>query len=260
MKEMNRDAQKEPKLTLVGAGPGDPELITLKAVRVLQAADVVLYDALVSQQILELIPAGVPAFSVGKRAGEHSYKQEEINELIVEFAFRYGHVVRLKGGDPFVFGRGSEEIDFAESHGVQTAVVPGISSAFAVPAGLHIPVTARGYSESVWIVTATTRAGTLSGDIALAAQSTATVVILMGLTRLAEIMAQFEAQGKGQVPVAVIQHGTLPQQQSVIGTVSSIVSQAEAGGIGAPAIIVVGEVVRYARALSQVTAATKSMA
>lgn len=256
----NRSAQKAPRLTLVGAGPGDPELITLKAIKALQVADVVLYDALVSQQILELIPAGVPAFSVGKRAGEHSYKQEEINELIVEFAFQYGHVVRLKGGDPFVFGRGSEEIDFAESQGVQTAVVPGISSALAVPASLHIPVTARGYSESVWVVTATTRAGALSGDIALAAQSTATVVILMGLGRLADIMTQFEAHGKGNVPVAVIQNGTLPHQQSVIATVASVVTKAADAGIGAPAIIIVGEVVRYARALEHVVVATKSMA
>ncbi|MBT1688546.1 uroporphyrinogen-III C-methyltransferase [Dawidia soli] len=256
----NRSAQKDPRLTLVGAGPGDPELITLKAIKALQAADMVLYDALVSQPILELIPAGVPAFSVGKRAGGHSYTQEEINELIVEFAFQYGHVVRLKGGDPFVFGRGAEELDFAESHGVQTAVVPGISSALAVPASLQIPVTARGYSESVWVVTATTRTGALSGDIALAAQSTATVVILMGLGRLPEIMKQFEAQGKGAVPVAVIQNGTLPEQQSVIGTVTSIAARAAEAGIGAPAIIIVGEVVRYARALKQVVVATKSMA
>jgi uroporphyrin-III C-methyltransferase len=256
----NRSAQKDPRLTLVGAGPGDPELITLKAIKALQAADVVLYDALVSQQILELIPAGVPAFSVGKRAGEHSYKQEEINELIVEFAFQYGHVVRLKGGDPFVFGRGSEEIDFAESQGVQTAVVPGISSALAVPASVHIPVTARGFSESVWVVTATTRTGALSGDIALAAQSTATVVILMGLGRLAEIMTQFETHGKGHVPVAVIQNGTLPHQQSVVGTVASVAAKAADAGIGAPAIIIVGEVVRYARALEHVVVATKSMA
>lgn len=249
-----------PRVTLVGAGPGDPELITLKGIRAIESADIVLYDALVSPEILQLIPDTTPSLCVGKRAGMHSYKQEEINELIVEFAYLYGHVVRLKGGDPFVFGRGSEEMDFAESHGVQSAVIPGISSALAVPASLHIPVTARGYSESVWVVTATTRTGTLSGDIALAAQSTATVVILMGLGRLTEIMTQFEAHGKREMPVAVIQHGTLPQQQSVIGTVASIAAQAADAGIGAPAIIIVGEVVRYARALEQVVVATKSMA
>ncbi len=251
---------KEPRLTLVGAGPGDPELITLKAVRTIQHADVVLYDALVSPEILELIPQGIPAFSVGKRAGEHSYKQEEINQLIVEFAYLYGHVVRLKGGDPFVFGRGSEEIEFAEAHGIQTAVVPGITSALSVPATLKIPVTARGVSESVWVVTGTTKSGVISGDIALAAQSTATIVILMGLNKLNEIMDQFKFHGKSDLPVAVIQNGTMANQHSVIGTVATITAQAKEKEISSPAIIVIGEVVRYAQALEQIVVSAKSMA
>lgn len=252
--------EKEPRLTLVGAGPGDAELITIKAINVLKKADVVLYDALVSPEILEWIPKGVPAFSVGKRAGEHSYKQEEINELIVDFAYRYGHVVRLKGGDPFVFGRGSEEIEYAEAHGVHTDVVPGISSAVAVPASLKIPVTARGISESFWVVTGTTKTGAISADIALAAQSTATIVILMGLNKLPEIMQAFADHGKADIPVAVVQNGSLPSQKSVIGTVRSIAEQAHASGIGSPAIIIVGEVVRYAQALEKVVVATKSIA
>lgn len=246
---------KQPRLTLVGAGPGDPELVTVKAVNTLMKADVVLYDALVSEEILALIPTGIPAFSVGKRAGEHACRQEEINELIVEFAYRYGHVIRLKGGDPFVFGRGSEEIEYAESHGVQTAVVPGISSALAVPSSLNIPVTARGVSESLWIVTGTTKSGALSTDVALAAQSSATVVILMGLNKLNEIMAHFIAHGKANVPVAIVQNGTLPHQQSVIGTVASVTEQAAVQKIGSPAVIIIGEVVRYARALNQVLVA-----
>jgi uroporphyrin-III C-methyltransferase len=249
---------KEPRLTLVGAGPGDPELITVKAINVLKQADVVLYDALVSPEILQLIPNGIPAFSVGKRAGEHSHTQEEINQLIVEFAYLYGHVVRLKGGDPFVFGRGSEEIEFAESHGVLARVVPGVTSALAVPANLKIPVTARGLSESFWVVTGTTKAGAISGDIALAAQSTATVVILMGLNKIEEIMACFCEHGKGDVPVAVIQNGTMAHQRSVIATVSSTAEQVKFSGIEAPAIIIVGEVVRYAQALHQVIAKVKS--
>src|SRR5688572_15029144 len=150
---------KSPRLTLVGAGPGDPELITLKGIKAIQAADVVLYDALVSQEILTLIPPEVPALSVGKRAGLHEYTQESINELIVEFAYLYGHVVRLKGGDSFVFGRGSEEIAYAEGHGISSHVVPGISSALAVPASIKIPVTARGISESFWVITGTTKSG-----------------------------------------------------------------------------------------------------
>ena len=244
---------QSPRVTLVGAGPGDPELITLKAIKAIKAANIVLYDALVSKEILDLIPVGIPSFCVGKRAGAHSYNQDEINELIVEFAYLYGHVVRLKGGDPFVFGRGSEEIAHALAQGVSTAVVPGISSAFAVPSSLSIPVTARGISESFWVVTGTTREGEISGDVALAAQSTATVVILMGLNRIKEIMEKFQANGKSETPVAIIQNGTLPDQKSVIGTVSTIKDLAVAAGIGSPAIIIVGEVVTLSRQLEEIT-------
>lgn len=243
---------KEPRLTLVGAGPGDPELITVKAVRMLREADVILYDALVSREILNMIPAGTPTFSVGKRAGEHSYKQEEINELIVELAFIHGHVVRLKGGDPFVFGRGSEELEFAAQHGIKTETIPGVSSAISVPASLNIPVTARGVSESFWVVTGTTKSGAISGDVALAAQSTATVVILMGLNKLHEIVSLFEEAGKSNTPVAIIQNGTLPTQKSVVGTISTIESFAAMEDISSPAIIVVGEVVRMAQGVEQV--------
>ncbi len=240
---------KQPKLTLVGAGPGDPELITLKAIKVLKSADIVLYDALVSAEILRMIPGEIPVLQVGKRFGTHQYSQDEINELIVEFAHLYGHVVRLKGGDPFVFGRGAEEIEFAASHGVTTAIVPGISSALSVPAAAGIPVTSRGISESFWVVTGTTMAGTVSEDVGLAAKSTATVVILMGLNKIEEIMAIFKAQGKGEAAVAVIQNGTLEDQKNVVGTVSTIAKLCEQEKIGAPAVIVVGEVVKYASIL-----------
>jgi uroporphyrin-III C-methyltransferase len=242
---------KEPRVTLVGAGPGDPELITLKAIRALRQADIVLYDALVSEAILDMIPAGIPVQCVGKRAGGHSYSQDDINALIVESAYHYGHVVRLKGGDPFVFGRGAEEVEYAEAHGVQATVVPGISSAVAVPASANIPVTARGMSESFWVITGTTRAGDISGDVALAAQSKATVVILMGLAKLGAILEQFSKHGKGNVPAAVIYNGTLPGQRNVIGTVSTLPALAAAQGVGSPAVIVVGEVVRYAGQLEK---------
>jgi uroporphyrin-III C-methyltransferase len=241
---------RSPTLTLVGAGPGDPDLITLKGIKAIQAADVVLYDALVSAEILKLIPADVPALSVGKRAGSHEFGQDEINELIVEFAYLYGRVVRLKGGDSFVFGRGAEEIEYAESHGVRTTVVPGVTSAIAVPASLNIPVTARGISESFWVVTGTTKTGEISGDVALAAQSKATVVILMGLNKIKEIMTLFASHGKGETPVAVIQNGTLPTQKNVVGTVSTVSGLVTVEQLGPPAIIVVGEVVNYANALN----------
>lgn len=238
---------KEPRLTLVGAGPGDPELITLKAINTLKAADVVLYDALVSEEILKLIPAHIPAIPVGKRAGEHSMKQPEINALIVKCAFVYGHVVRLKGGDPFVFGRATEEIDTALEHGIPYSVVPGVSSALAVPASAHIPVTSRGLSESFWVVTGTTKDGVISGDVALAAKSKATVIILMGLGKLNEIVALFEAEGKGETPMAIIQNGTTPQEKRVFGTVATISNLVEKDPIGPPAILVIGEVVRLAQ-------------
>jgi uroporphyrin-III C-methyltransferase len=239
--------RKEPQLTLVGAGPGDPGLITVKGVNTLRQADVVLFDALVSKEILDLIPEGIPSFSVGKRSGAHSYSQDQINEMIVEMAYAYGHVARLKGGDSFVFGRGSEEIAFAEAHGLKTAIVPGVSSAIAVPATLSIPVTARGISESFWVVTATTKSGVISPDISLAAQSTGTVVILMGMNKVDEIMEYFKRYGKGETPAAIIQNGTLPNQQSVVGTVSTVASLIKIENIGSPGIIIIGDVVRFAR-------------
>ena len=245
-------SHRSPKVTLVGAGPGDPELITIKGINANKSADIVLYDALVSSEILDIIPRGVPSLCVGKRAGSHSYKQEEINELIVEFAYLYGHVVRLKGGDPFVFGRGSEEISYAEAHGVSTFVVPGISSALAVPASIKIPVTARGISEGFWVITGTTKSGEISGDIALAAQSSATVVILMGLNKLQDIMEHFQHHGKNDTPVAVIQNGTLPNQKNIIGKVSTIVGLASDAHVGSPAIIIVGDVVNYAQTINEV--------
>ncbi len=243
---------RKPQLTLVGAGPGDPELITLKALKALEAADIVLYDALVSREVLEYIPASTPVICVGKRAGLHAYSQDEINALIVESAFLYGHVVRLKGGDPFVFGRATEEIAHASRYGIPTRVVPGISSALAVPAALSIPVTSRGLSESFWVVTGTTLTGGLSNDVALAAQSSATVIILMGLKKLAEIMAVFASHGKSELPVAVIQNGTLSTQKHVTGTVSTIAQLVRQEDLGSPGIIIAGEVVKLSEATNSI--------
>lgn len=239
---------KNPKLTLVGAGPGDPELITLKAIKALASADVVLHDALVSLDLLEHAP-NAEIIYVGKRKGFHRYSQEEINELIVQKALSQGHVVRLKGGDPFIFGRGSEEIEYASRYGVETSVVPGISSCHAVPSGLDIPLTQRGISESFWVITGTTSARQLSNDVRLAAQSTATVIILMGMGKLREITGIYKNLGLGGLPVAVIQNGTLPGERHGIGTVDSIHGIVEEKKLGAPAIIVLGEVVRNAKGL-----------
>ena len=240
---MNREIKKQPLLTLVGAGPGDPELITLKAIRALASADVILYDALANEALLEHAQPEALKVFVGKRFGCHALSQDEINTVIVEYAFSHGHVVRLKGGDPFVFGRAQEEIDFAQSMGIPVKVVPGISSALAVPASQMIPLTSRGVAESFWVTTGTTRSGDISGDIQLAAQSTATVIILMAMSKLEQIMEIFSAAGKAKTPVAIIQDGTTDKEKMVVGTVKDIVFRAQHAAISNPAIIIIGEVV-----------------
>ena len=179
--------ESQGQLTVVGAGPGDVELITLKAIKALKAADVVLYDALVDTSLLDYAPQAELIF-VGKRKGCYAYQQEQINELIVDRAVKNAHVVRLKGGDPFVFGRGAEEMEYAASKGLKVAMVPGISSSVAVPASQQIPVTKRGAAESFWVITGTTKNHKLSSDVALAAKSNATIVILMGMGKLDEIV------------------------------------------------------------------------
>ena len=239
------------KLTLVGAGPGDPDLITVKGIKALQQADVAMYDALVHPDLLNYCRPDALKVYVGKRRGAYSCVQEDINPLIVHYARQYGHVVRLKGGDSFVFGRGYEEIEFARQHGIDTEVVPGLSSSYAVPASAGIPLTTRGISDSFWVVTGTTKDGQFAADLHLAAQSSATVVVLMGMHKLAEVMAVFSQCGKAETPVAIIQNGTLPEQQMVVGRVSEMVQKtAESGRSGAPvsnpAIIVVGEVAALA--------------
>jgi len=232
----------QPKLTLIGAGPGDPDLLTIKGMKTLQAANVVLYDALVNPQLLDHAPNAEHIF-VGKRKGCYAYQQEQINELIVSSAKAHGHVVRLKGGDPFVFGRGSEEMEYAIAHGIETDFVPGISSALAVPAYQNIPLTKRGSSESFWVITGTTKAHKLSNDVVLASKSSATVVILMGMSKLSEITTLFKNESKHEVPVAIIQSGTTPEEKIGIGTIATIETVVEQQKLTNPAIIVIGEVV-----------------
>lgn len=235
---------KESKLTVVGAGPGDTELITLKAIKALQSADVVLYDALVNIELLDYAPNAEKIF-VGKRKGCYAYQQEQINELIVSRAKTHGHVVRLKGGDPFVFGRGAEEMEYAAQHGIEVAMVPGISSCLSVPAFQNIPVTKRGSAESFWVITGTTKEHKLSGDIALAAKSSATVVILMGMSKLSQIVALFKKEGKSETPIAIIQNGTRVDEKVGVGTIASIEKEVERQQLANPAIIIIGEVVRH---------------
>jgi uroporphyrin-III C-methyltransferase len=237
---------KKGRLILVGAGPGDPELITVKAARVLSNAKIILYDALVNKSLLDYAPEETPRIFVGKRGGMKMCDQNEINELIVRCALQYGEVVRLKGGDPFVFGRGHEEIAYAEQFGIETEVVPGVSSAVSAPASQKIPLTVRGVNESFWIITGTTKNHQLSEDVKVAAKSTATIVILMGMKNLDQIVEIFVANGKKDVPVAIVQNGTLPNEKMVAGTIEEIAALVKENGIGSPAVIVIGEVVRHA--------------
>ncbi|MDW8850861.1 uroporphyrinogen-III C-methyltransferase [Flavobacterium sp. MMLR14_040] len=234
---------KTPKLTIVGAGPGDAELITLKAIKALENADVVLYDALVNEELLQYATKAEIVF-VGKRLGCHAYTQDQINELIVSMANRYGHVVRLKGGDPFIFGRGSEEIEYVEKLGLETAIVPGISSALGVPASVGISLTQRQIAESFWVITGTTSNHKLSKDIHLASKSAATVVILMGMHKLEEIISIYKENRTDDLPIAIIQNGTKNSEQKVVGTISSIAKLVSENKISSPAIIVIGEVVK----------------
>lgn len=237
------------QLVLVGAGPGDPDLITVKALNSLRKADVVLYDALSSEALLGHCRSDCEKVFVGKKPGAHAFQQVYINEMIVAYGERYDHIVRLKGGDPFVFGRGHEEMEFARIHGMDVEVIPGISSCVAVPELAEIPLTRRGFAESFWVITGTTKSHDLSTDIQLAAQSNATVVIMMGMNKLSEIVNVFRQYGKSDLPVAVIQNGSTSNEKRAVGLIDNIESEVSRQEISSPAIIVIGEVVNTSRAL-----------
>jgi uroporphyrin-III C-methyltransferase len=241
-----RKLEPQPRLTVVGAGPGDPELITLKAIKAIASAQAVLYDALVDKSLLEHCSETCEQIYVGKKPGE-SHSQAAINELIVEKAYALGHVVRLKGGDPFVFGRGQEEIEYARSFGLLTGYVPGISSSYAAAGAADIPLTVRGVNESFWVMTGTKSDGSLSEDLKLGLQSSATLVILMGMNKLGEIAALCQEFGKGEISAAIIQNGTLANQRIGISTAAELENLAKKEDLRNPAIIVIGEVVRHAK-------------
>lgn len=243
MKEQNLHSENG-KLTVVGAGPGDVDLITIKGVKALESADAVLYDALVNPDLLAYCKQADLLY-VGKRKGCYAYQQEEINDLIVKYGKSHGHVIRLKGGDPFVFGRGAEEMMHAAEHGMEVAMVPGLSASVSVPALQNIPVTKRGSSESFWVITATTKDHKLSLDIYTAAKSNATVVILMGMHKLNQIVAAFKAEGKATCPIAIIQNGTRAEENVGIATIETIENIVKEKGLGAPSIIVIGDVVNH---------------
>lgn len=248
-----------PTLTLLGAGPGDPDLLTIKGAKALADADVIFYDALANPAILDYAPAAEKIF-VGKRRQNHTFSQDQINRLIVEKALEGKHVVRLKGGDPFVFGRGIEEIRYASAFGIACVVIPGISSALAVPALCGISITERLVAESFWVVTATSSEDVLSQDLRLAAMSSATVVVLMGLHKLPEIVSLYRALGKSHTAVAVIQEGSTPNEKSVFGHINTIESLTASEQLKTPAVIVIGEVVGLAHPVSETISDTLKLA
>ncbi|MGK6352448.1 uroporphyrinogen-III C-methyltransferase [Parapedobacter sp. DT-150] len=235
----------DPKITLVGAGPGDPDLISIKGVKALKKANVVLYDALVDERLLDYAPQESIKVYVGNPSGDENFSQDIVNQLMVDYALNFGHVVRLKGGDLFVFGRGYEELDYAASYSIETAIVPGISSAISVPGLQGIPVTHRGLSESLWVLSGTDSRGNLSPELEDAARSKATVVVLLGLDRLAEITGIYQQVGKGGLPAAVIQNGSMANEKIAVGLVNTIVEVAEEKGIDStgPVLLVFGSAV-----------------
>lgn len=231
-----------PELYVVGAGPGDPELITMKAYKILQTAAVVLYDNLANKELLEAVPQDCEKIYVGKQPYGEYTPQETIHALIKEKAFSKGRVVRLKGGDPYIFGRGFEEILFARQNGIEAHYIPGITSMQAV--GLEdIPLTHRNVCESIWIVTGTKKDGTLSDDLRLAIKSKATVVVYMGMKKLKEIAEVFKEENAGDIPAAIIQHASMPKQKMGRGEVKDLEKIASDNNLTHPSIIIIGEVV-----------------
>lgn len=233
---------------LVGTGPGDPELLTVKALRLIQSADVIVYDRLVSSEIIESIPHGVARIYVGKQTGNHTFRQEQINSLLVKLAQSNRSVVRLKGGDPMVFGRGSEEALYLSQHNVCFEIVPGITSASACTTYAGIPLTHRGLARQVHIITGHCREDTpLDYDWNALARTDSTIVIYMGVAQIKFITQQLIAHGlRGTTPAAAIQHGTTEQQRVCITSLVELPNKVEQLGLNAPVIFVIGKVVSLA--------------
>lgn len=232
------------KVYIVGAGPGGIDLLTKRAEKVIMEADVILYDELIGDDIKDLLKkTKAILIDVGKRAGKHKKTQDEINKLLVEYAKQGKKVVRLKGGDPFIFGRGGEEAEFLAEHGIPFEVVPGITSAIAVPAYAGIPITHRAFDPAVVFITGREARERLNWDAL--AKLNATIVVLMGLSTLDKIVNKLIEHGKDpNTPVAVIERGCTRDQRVVVSNLANIVDVVRANDIRGPAIIVIGEVVK----------------
>ena len=236
---------------LVGAGPGDPDLLTVRALALIQRAEVALYDNLISPESLELLPPAAERIYVGKRRADHAMRQEAINALLVEHALAGKRVLRLKGGDPFIFGRGGEEIDTLSAHGIAFEVVPGITAALGAAAYAGIPLTHRDHAQACVFVTGNLKDGTVELDWEALARPRQTIVVYMGLVSLPVICRELVAHGlPATTGAAVIQHGTTATQRVVVGTLRTLPGRVARANLHAPTLIIVGNVVRLREKLS----------
>ncbi|MDY0071574.1 MAG: uroporphyrinogen-III C-methyltransferase [Thauera sp.] len=232
------------RVFLVGAGPGDPELLTLKASRLLASAEAVVYDNLVGDAIIDLIPPDARRVYAGKQAGNHALPQGQINQLLVDLAREGLRVIRLKGGDPFIFGRGGEEMQALQAAGIPCEIVPGVTAAAGAGACNGIPLTHRSHAQTLVFATGHLKDDSVDLDWPMLARPGQTVVIYMGLGALETICRQLLAHGlPPSTPAAVIHNATLPDQQTVLGTVDGLPQAVKAAGLRPPALIVIGEVV-----------------
>jgi len=233
------------RVYLVGAGPGDPELLTLRAVRLLQQTDVIVYDHLVSSAVLDFVSPSAERIYAGKRRNEHTMRQEQINALLIKLAQQGKQVVRLKGGDPFIFGRGGEELQALAAHGIAFEVVPGITAASGVSSYAGIPLTHRDHAQTCLFVTGHLKDGTADLDWPSLVRSNQTVVIYMGLGGLADICRQMVAHGAApDLPIAVVQDGSIASQKVVTGTLSDIPERVTQAGLRSPCLTIIGNVVK----------------
>jgi uroporphyrin-III C-methyltransferase len=246
--DSNPDTQTTPTVFLVGAGPGDPDLLTVKALRLIQSAEVVVYDRLVSEEILDLVPVGASRIFVGKKSGQHHMPQDEINELLVKLGLSNRRTVRLKGGDPLVFGRGSEEAQRLDEAGVAFEIIPGISAAIGAGAYAGIPLTHRGMASSVRFVTGHCREDQpLELDWRSLSDPDTTLVVYMGLANIKQISEKLIAAGlPGSTPAAAVEQGTTTAQRRHLTTLEDLPHDVATHNFVAPTLLIIGQVVAIA--------------
>ena len=243
--DLSPPAPSTGRVYLVGAGPGDPDLLTLRAVRLLQQTQAIVYDHLVSAAVLDYVSPNALRIYAGKRRNAHTLRQEEINALLVKLAREGKHVVRLKGGDPFIFGRGGEELETLAAHGISFEVVPGVTAASGVSSSAGIPLTHRDYAQSCLFVTGHLKDGSANLDWPSLVRPRQTVVIYMGLGGLPEICRQMVAHGAApELPIAVVQNGSLQTQRVVTGTLADMAERVAQAGLVSPCLTIIGEVVK----------------